>query len=72
MFTGSPALDLVLTVIPNKRFDNHLSMTKGWFIAAQSGKVVERDILKGLRSSNDIGLSGACLRKEASTPEFNT
>ncbi|MGX0954493.1 hypothetical protein AB7M18_000621 [Pseudomonas viridiflava] len=63
MFSGSPSLDIVLTVKPNKSKDGYLWMTKASFTSARDGKVIERDFLETFRSAGKIGKTGACLSK---------
>ena len=68
MFSGSPSLDIVITVKPNNSKDGHLWMTKAVFTTAHDGKVIERDFLESLRSSGKIGKTGACLSKVGAAP----
>ncbi|MDC7813112.1 hypothetical protein [Pseudomonas sp. BLCC-B112] len=63
-FSGSPAVDIVITVIPNKSKDGHLWLKKAELTSVRNGKVNEADLLANLRRATTIGETGACLRKD--------
>jgi len=63
-FSGSPAVDIVITVIPNKSKEGHLWLKKAELTSVRNGKVNEADLLANLRRATTIGETGACLRKE--------
>lgn len=62
-FSGSPAVDIVITVIPNKSKEGHLWLKKAELTSVRNGKVSEADLLANLRRATTIGDTGACLRK---------
>ncbi|UMZ12926.1 hypothetical protein I9018_04285 [Pseudomonas sp. MPFS] len=62
-FSGSPAVDIVITVIPNKSKEGHLWLKKAELTSVRNGKVSEADLLANLRRATTIGETGACLRK---------
>ncbi|WP_260620645.1 hypothetical protein [Pseudomonas protegens] len=64
-FSGSPAVDIVITVIPNKSKDGHLWLKKAELTSVRNGKVSEADLLANLRRAATIGETGACLRKDS-------
>ncbi|WP_367255779.1 hypothetical protein [Pseudomonas sp. stari2] len=66
-FSGSPAVDIVITVIPNKSKEGHLWLKKAELTSVRSGKVSEADLLANLRRATTIGETGACLRKGSDT-----
>lgn len=63
VFTGSPAVDIVITVVPNKSKQGHLWLTNAELTSVRGGKVSEADLLENLRKAIDIGTAGACLKK---------
>lgn len=63
IFSGSPAVDIVITVIPNKSKEGHLWLKRAELTSVRNGKVSEADLLANLRKSTSIGDTGACLRK---------
>lgn len=62
-FSGSPAVDIVITVIPNNSKEGHLWLKKAELTSVRNGKVSEADLLANLRRATTIGNTGACLRK---------
>lgn len=66
-FSGSPAVDIVITVIPNKSKEGHLWLKKAELTSVRNGKVSEADLLANLRRAATIGETGACLRKGSET-----
>ncbi|QYX52473.1 hypothetical protein K3F44_23205 [Pseudomonas sp. S07E 245] len=62
-FSGSPAVDIVITVIPNNSKEGHLWLKKAEITSVRNGKVSEADLLANLRRATTIGDTGACLRK---------
>lgn len=67
VFSGSPAVEIELTVVPNKSRKDHLWMKKATFTSVRDGKLIERDFLTTLRAASKVGESGACLRKDSVT-----
>lgn len=63
VFSGSPAVDIVVSVTPNQKNDGHLWLTKAEATIVRNGKVKEIDILGNLRRSQNIGAIGVCLKK---------
>lgn len=66
-FSGSPAVDIVITVMPNKSKEGHLWLKKAELTSVRNGKVSEADLLANLRRATTIEDTCACLRK-ASNP----
>ena len=62
-FSGSPAVDIVITVIPNKTKEGHLWLKKAELTSVRGGKISEVDLLANLRRATTIGGRGACLKK---------
>ncbi|MDD1017274.1 hypothetical protein [Pseudomonas rubra] len=62
-FSGSPAVDIVITVIPNESKAGHLWLKKAELTSVRNGKVSEADLLMNLRRATTIGKTGACLKK---------
>lgn len=63
VFSGSPAIDIVIVVTPNKGKEGYLWLTKAELTSVRSGKVSETDLLSNLRRAINIGKKGACLRR---------
>lgn len=63
MFSGSPAVDIVIVVTPNKGKEGYLWLTKAELTSVRNGKVSETDLLSNLRKAIPIGKKGACLRR---------
>lgn len=63
-FSGSPAVDIVITVIPNESREGHLWVKKAELTSVRNGKVHEADLLANLRRATTIGKTGACLKKQ--------
>lgn len=62
-FSGSPAVDIVITVTPNRIKEGHLWLKKADLTSVRSGKVSEVNLLANLRVATKIGSEGACLKK---------
>ena len=65
VFSGSPAVEIELTVVPNESRKDNLWMRKATFTSVRDGKVIERDFLTTLRAASKVGESGACLKKDS-------
>lgn len=55
MFSGGPAVDIVIVVTPNKGKEGYLWLTKAELTSVRSGKVSETDLLSNLRRAIHIG-----------------
>jgi hypothetical protein len=63
VFSGSPAVDIVVSVTPNQSKDGHIWLTKATTTMVRNGDVKETDILGNLRRTQNIGAIGLCLKK---------
>lgn len=62
-FSGTPGVDIVISVIPNETKKDYIWIKKFDTTIVQEGKIKEFSMVDSLRETKKVGSKGICLRK---------